>query len=510
MTDFSKLSDDIIFSLHHVADASRLGVWDKEEADAIIGHFSSFAENILQPLNASGDAQGARLEDGAVIMPDGFKGAYAQLAGNGWQGLSAPESYGGMAASPLIAAGVSELFSAANHAMQMVCNLVPGAITTLMRFGTDAQKNRWVPKLASGEVLSTMCLTEPHAGSDLSVLRTKAIETDAGWQITGEKIFISGGDQDLSDSVLHLVLARSGEPEDGLKGLSLYLCEKQPQISIARLEDKMGIHASPTCQMVFDGAIAELIGKEGEGLKAMFTIMNHARLDVALQGVAHAARTHQLARHYAADRKQGRKGDGSAAMLADHADVARMLDRQAALAIGARAMCHIALVELELGNRPTLADFLTPLCKIFCSEAGIEAADLGMQILGGYGYLKEYNMEQHFRDARITAIYEGANGVHKRSLSTRGLREAGGNDEFADLITELANGNEALLAELASWQILRDDVRSADDATIMAHDFANATTGLFYKACWQRIDAVADHHHDRNFIHHLAHIVLAN
>jgi len=259
---------------------------------------------VIAPLNAVGDRQGAQLENGRVRMPDGFAAAYADLAAGGWQGLTLPEAHGGMAASPLIAAGVSEIFSGANHAMQMVCNLVPGAAAVLLRDGTAAQQADWLPKLASGEALSTMCLTEPAAGSDLSAIRCKAVRAESAWQITGEKIFISGGDQDMSDTILHLVLARSGSA--GLGGLSLFLCPKQPAVTITRIEDKMGLHASPTCQMAFDAAKAELIGAEGEGLGVMFTLMNHARIDVALQGVAHAARAALIARRYAMDRVQGR------------------------------------------------------------------------------------------------------------------------------------------------------------------------------------------------------------
>lgn len=494
MTAFVAPTEDILFSLHHVAGAGALAAWDPELAGDILGHFAGLAERVIAPLNAVGDRQHAQLVDGRVRMPDGFVAAYAQLAQDGWQGLTAPAAFGGMGVSPLIAAGVSELFSGANHAMQMVCNLVPGAIATLMKYGTAAQQNAWIPKLASGAALSTMCLTEAQAGSDLSAIRCWAENTGDGWRITGEKIFISGGDQDMSAEILHLVLARSSVANAGMNGLSLYMCPAQPDVSVTRIEEKMGLHASPTCQLRFDGAKAELIGNEGQGLQAMFTLMNHARIDVALQGVAHASRAADIAAAYAAQRIQGRQPHGSPALLNQHADVQRMLDDQRHLALGARAMCHIALVAVETADSPALCDFLTPLCKVFCSEAGIRAADLGIQILGGYGYLNEYGLEQIWRDARICAIYEGANGIHERSIATRGLRTGGGADEFADLVTDLAHGSAPVLQRLADWQILRSAMSQTSDPLPQAHAFAQQTANLFFAAAWARIDAVAENH----------------
>jgi alkylation response protein AidB-like acyl-CoA dehydrogenase len=312
----------------------------------------------------------------------------------------------------------------------MVTGLVPGAARTILSFGTEDQKSRFLTTLVSGQTLATMCLTEPGAGSDLSAIRTKAVPDGSGWAITGEKIFISGGDQDMSADILHLVLARIGVGE-GTRGLSLFLCPSdiagiRNAVSATRIEEKMGLHASPTCQMAFDGAKAELIGAPGAGLKAMFTMMNHARLDVALQGVAHAARAADLARAYATGRRQGRDAAGQPVTIDRHADVARMIDECDALAIGGRALSHITLVAHELGGRGDFVEFMTPLCKFFCTEAGIRAADLAIQVMGGYGYLREYRAEQNWRDARICSIYEGANGIHARTLATRGVTLNGG------------------------------------------------------------------------------------
>ncbi|OHV80952.1 acyl-CoA dehydrogenase family protein [Ensifer sp. LCM 4579] len=497
MIPFTAPVEDILFSLRRVADASSLPGWDDELAEGIVGHFATFAEGVIAPLDEPGDRQGCGFENGRVRMPDGFGEAYAQLAKMGWQGLAAPESLGGMGQGPLISAMVSEIFSGACHSLQMVCNLVPGAIATLLKFGTEAQQATWIPRLASGHALSTMCLTESGAGSDLSRIRTRATrQGDGGWRIDGEKVFISGGDQNMSEDILHLVLARTGTKDDGVKGLSLFLAGKSQagsSIKVTRIEEKLGLHASPTCQMAFDATPAELVGGEGEGLKAMFTVMNHARLDVALQGVAHAARAFAIASAYAAERTQGRRADGSDAVLADHADVHRMLDEQRALALGARAMVHVVLVEQARGGAEALADFLTPVCKVFCTNAGISAADLGIQILGGYGYLTEYRVGQTWRDARITSIYEGANGIHALATATRGLRarQGAGAGAFDALIGRLSDHPEVTVLR-QTWREARGLISAAADPAPMAHDFTALTATLFYRAIWARFRAVSD------------------
>ncbi|MEI4472231.1 acyl-CoA dehydrogenase family protein [Frigidibacter sp. MR17.24] len=498
MIAFRAPVDDIFFSLRSVA--GDLPGWDAELSREVTQHFAAFAEQVLAPLNGPGDRQGCRLENGRVRMPGGFAAAFAALAEGGWQGLGAPEALGGQGMDRLTAAATSEIFTGANHALQMVTSLAGGAISTLMAHGSVAQQQAHVPRLAAGDWLSTMCLTEAGAGSDLSRIRCRARRDGDGdgWRIEGQKIFISGGDQDLSAGILHLVLARTGTPEDGVKGLSLFLCPSEVDglrnaVTVTRIEEKLGLHASPTCQLDFDGARAELVGAEGRGLAAMFTMMNHARIDVALQGVAHAARAHDIARSYAADRRQGRRADGGPAALDDHADVRRMLDEQRALAMGARAMCHLALAEIERAARPALVDFLTPLCKVFATEAGIRSADLAIQILGGYGYLEEYGVAQIWRDVRITAIYEGANGIHRTALATRGLRLAGGAAiaEFAALLGDLAPGAPALDAAVADWTVTARDLAAAEDGAARAHDFTQRTGQLLQAAVWQRLAATA-------------------
>lgn len=451
--EFRPPIDDIIASLNAVG-ADGADGWDEDAAREIAGHFGRFARERLAPLNASGDREGCRLENGRVRTPAGFREAYAQYAADGWPGLTAPEEYGGQGMSPLYLAIVSEIFSGANQALQSTTGLVPGAIRTLVKSGTEEQKARYIPKLASGEMISTMCLTEPGAGSDLAAIRTKAVPAGGAWAITGEKVFITSGDQDLSDDAFHLVLARTSE--DGLKGLSLFLVEGR--VEVARIEEKMGQHAAPTCQLVFDGRRAEMVGEAGQGLAGMFTMMNHARIDVALQGVAQAARAADIARRYAAERKQG------GATIDRHPDVARMLAEADHLAKSSRMMAHLALVLVETGADTSLADFMTSLVKVHGSESGMRAAETAAQVLGGYGYLHEYGVEQIYRDARITAIYEGANGIHTRAMATRGVK-TGGVAGFEALLEEKG-------AEMAAWREARSLLEKAGDPLQLAHDFA--------------------------------------
>ncbi|WP_116133300.1 acyl-CoA dehydrogenase family protein [Tropicimonas sp. IMCC34043] len=498
MSAFHAPTDDILFSLRHVAGAGRLPDWDDELAGEILGHFATFAEARIAPLDPSGDAEGCRLEEGRVKMPRGFPDLYRELAEQGWQGLAAPEEYGGQGLGGAILAAVSEVFTGANHSLQMVTSLAPGAIALLRRFATEAQKAAFIPPLADGRWLSTMALTEPGAGSDLSAIRTRAVRDGDRWRIEGEKIFISGGDHDMSESILHLVLARTGEASEGVKGLSLFACPmdlpdgRRNRVSVTRIEEKLGLHASPTCQLAFDGAEGELVGEEGGGLRVMFAMMNHARLDVALQGVAHAARAADLARRYAAERNQGRDAAGQPVTIDRHPDVARMIDTCDALALGGRALCHITLVAQELGTDPDFVAFMTPVAKYFCTEAGIRAADLAIQVMGGYGYLREYGAEQNWRDARICAVYEGTNGIHARTTATRSLAMNGGAGAraFAEFLR--ASGPAMVpAAEIWEAEAHRLTEANADPATA-AHEFMEQTCELAYRAAWARILQAAE------------------
>ncbi|MEN8741548.1 MAG: acyl-CoA dehydrogenase family protein [Phaeobacter gallaeciensis] len=499
MKPFAAPVEDILFTLNHVVGTADLPDWDAEFASEIAGHFAAFAEGEIAPLDEPGDLEGCTLTDGRVAMPAGFKDLYRSYAEQGWPGLTIPEEFGGQGMGAMMLAITSEIFSGANHSMQMVAGLVPGAARTLTRFGTAEQQARYLPSLASGETLATMCLTEPGAGSDLSRVRCRATADGDGWQITGEKIFISGGDQDMSDKVLHLVLARTSD--NGIKGLSLFLCPctradgSRNAVTVTRIEEKMGLHASPTCQLAFDGAEAELIGAEGQGLMAMFTMMNHARSDVALQGVAHAAHAYDVAASYAAERQQGRGADGQPVTLDGHADVRRMLDEIDAGALGARAIAHLAFVTMEKGDNPDLVEFLTPLAKVSGTEAGIRGAELGVQVLGGYGYLREYRLEQTYRDARITAIYEGANGIHERMLATRLLGTPPA-EAFAAFMAAEGKEAEAVAAALEGWNLARKQLLDNPDPTAFAHEFYLLTRDTLLTALWSRVLRAASAHSD--------------
>jgi len=511
MKPFSAPLDDILFSLEHVAGAPGLPHWDGDLALEIGTHFAAFAEGRLAPLNEPGDRQGCRLENGRVRMPDGFVEAYAAYTEQGWPGLTVPESYGGQGLGAVVLALTSEIFSGANHSLQMVTGLVPGAVSTLLAFGTEDQQARYLPDFASGAALATMCLTEPEAGSDLSRIRCRAEPSGERWVLTGEKIFISGGDQNMSEKVHHLVLARTSD--DGLKGLSLLLCPatlvdgSRNHVSVTRIEEKMGLHASPTCQLRFEGAEAELVGDIGAGLKTMFTIMNHARVDVALQGVAHAARAADVACRYASERVQGSGPGGAPVTLDQHADVQRMLEDIDGLALGGRALAHLTLVSIEKDGQAALAEFLKPVAKVYCSEAGMRATELGMQVLGGYGYLKEYALEQAYRDARIAAIYEGANGIHERALVTRVLPAAAGGAFETFLQRECAERGGAyphLRERMQTWLLARDRVLDSVHRAELAHAFMQLTCDTLLPILWARMADNAVHHPDPERIRRLA------
>ncbi|MBL6622867.1 MAG: acyl-CoA dehydrogenase family protein [Alphaproteobacteria bacterium] len=516
----SAMLDDILFCMTPVGRAEQLDGFDRDEAAALLEHYFQFIEAEIAPLNGPGDAMGARLENGRVIVPDGFCPAYQQFAEQGWMALGLPEAWGGQPMPTPLLAGFAEILSGANHAFQMIVGLVPGAAHILDVWGGDEQKQAWLEKLASGEWLATMNLTEPQAGSDLARIRTQAspsaepIEASPAldWEISGQKIFISGGDQNMSSGILHMVLARTGTAEDGVRGLSLFAVPSllpdgsRNSVSATRLEEKMGIHASPTCEMLFERAKASLIGQPGEGLKLMFVLMNHARLDVGLQGVAHAARSHLLAAAYAAERVQGRLPEGGDACLADHPDIQRMLGEMQILMLGARALCQTAASLMEAGGEDTqtLLPMLTSLAKVCGSEAGIEAADLGVQILGGYGYLREYQLEQHYRDARITSIYEGANGIHARTLALRLNRMDNAPADFASFLASLSENPPSQLIQ--HWQQMSEKLAKAEETKIaeLADGFTKATSQIIMLCLWQRMAEQAAAHPEPDRIRQLA------
>ncbi len=507
MIDYRSPVADILFALRHGARAQRLPHWDDELAAEVLTQAGRFVDEVIAPLDVVGDETHARLEGGRVKMPPAFVAAYRRFADGGWPGLAVPEEHGGQGLPHVLASCLSEMLSGACISYQMVLSLAQGAQRTLATNGSATQKATWLPRLAGGEWLASMCLTEPQAGSDLGLVRTVAMpQADGSWRITGSKIFISGGDQDMTGKVVHLVLARTPDAPPGVKGLALFLCPsefddgRRNAVQVVRLEDKMGMHASPTCQMAFDAAHAEIVGAPGEGLARMFTMMNAERLDVAVQGVGLADVAAQRARAYAMQRRQGRvPGEKETAVIVRHADVRRMLLQQLALALGSRALVLDTIVELDLGERPALLEFLTPVCKAFATDAAMTAADLAIQIHGGYGFLREYRVEQIVRDGRITRIYEGTNGIQAMTLAGRCLQLDGGaaarafaawaEDAAAAAPAETA---AALRAALADWTRAADAVAARRDPGPVADAFMRLTGLVALGAAWARLEAAAD------------------
>lgn len=507
MIDYCAPVDDILFALESAAGASRIPEWDSGLTRDVLVSAGRFVNEAISPLDHVADAEGVRFENGRVGLPRVFHKAFGLYRQGGWQGLAADMQYGGQGLSGVVASAFSEMMAGACIAFHMGISLAQGAIRTLEVNADEDTKRKWIPRLTSCEWLATMCLTEPQAGSDLSLIRAVARERDGGWAVDGSKIFISGGDQDYTGRVLHLALARTVDAPSGLKGLSLFLVPSHLEngaangVSVVRVEDKMGLHAAATCQMAFDNAQATMIGAPGEGLKRMFTLMNIQRLEVALQGVALADCASQRSLAYAASRKQGRNPQsGEVVTIAEHDDVRRMLMTQMALALGGRVMCYQTLVELELNRRSELAEFMTPVCKSFCTDAAVEAAHLAIQVHGGYGYLKEYRVEQILRDARITQIYEGTNGIHATALTTRLSREPGYVEAFRRYveaaISEAKRQEKCLTAQtlagaLNRWREATEAVTRCERPESVARAYMLLTGLTAFGAAWARLESVA-------------------
>lgn len=395
-----------------------LGFGAMAEADlaAVLENATAFAEGELAPLDHAGDREGARLGPGGATVPAGFAAAYRAYAKGGWMGVAAGAEHGGMGLAEAVALAAFEPVSAANMAFGLCPLLTQDAIFLLERHGTADQRRRFLAPLVAGRWTGTMCLTEPQAGSDLAMIRTRAEPAGSGFRVTGQKIFITYGEHDMTENILHMVLARLPDAPAGTGGISLFavprmLADGRPNaVRALSLEEKLGIHASPTCVMEFAGAEGELVGAPNKGLATMFAMMNAARLAVAMQGVAIAERAFRRATAFAAERIQG----GGPIQM--HPDVRRMLLTMRALALGGRMLTLGA--ALADGPRKEL---LIPVAKAWCTDAGVEAASLGVQVHGGMGFIEETGAAQHLRDARIAPIYEGANGIHALTLLRRGL-----------------------------------------------------------------------------------------
>ena len=450
---------DILFSLNAVAGLPELigsglaGDLDWDAVSSIVTEAGRFATDEIAPLNRTGDLAGARYENGLVTMPDGFADVYRRWAEAGWGGVSAPTEFGGMGLPHLINVACTEIWNGASMAFALCPLLTEGAVGALKAFGSRELTDVYLAPMISGRWSGTMNLTEPQAGSDLGAVKTRAERAEDGtYRLFGQKIFITYGEHDMAENIVHLVLARLPGAPAGTRGLSLFLAPKflvnadgslgeRNDLRCGGIEHKLGIHASPTCVMIYgdsQGAKAWLVGEENRGLHAMFVMMNAARLAVGTQGVAVAERAYQQALGYARDRRQGRgpKGGDGMSPIIEHADVQRMLMTMKAKVQAARGVCHLTGVSLDLAAHGRAADeraaaanraaLLTPVAKAFSTDIGDEAASLGVQVHGGMGFIEETGAAQLMRDSRIAAIYEGANGVQAIDLVHRKLPLEGG------------------------------------------------------------------------------------
>ena len=507
MTEYTAPTTDMKFVLNDVLQISKYsnlpGFSDVSEdlLDAILEEGGKLAANVLHPINHSGDKEGCtRHADSSVSTPEGLKEAYNEYREGGWQGLSFDPEYGGQGLPHVLGLAVSEMMSAANMAFAMYPGLARGAANTIEAHGDDEQKQTYLPKMISGEWAGTMNLTEPHCGTDLGLLKTKAVPAgDGSYKISGQKIFISAGEHDLTDNIIHLVIARIEGAPEGVKGISLFIVPKflvnedgslgaRNGVSCGALEEKMGIHANSTCVMNYDEATGYLLGEENKGLRAMFTMMNEARLGVAMQGMAISEVSYQNGAAYAKDRLQGRALTGPAEPekpadpIIVHPDVRRMLMDQRAFTEGARAWIYWTALYGDLlhkaeddETRQKADDYMglmTPILKSYLTEKGYWHATNAQQVLGGHGYIQEWGMEQFVRDARIALIYEGANGIQALDLVGRKLMKDGGRawqSYFAEIDEFIADnqGNEELKPFL-------DGLKTAKERTLEATQWFGA------------------------------------
>ena len=460
MPTYTAPTKDMQFVLHDVLNVSASSVpgYADLEADftsAILEEAGKLTSDVLAPLNAVGDKEGCRLENGVVYTPTGFKAAFDQVREGGWTGLDMPQQYGGQGMPYVMGTAVGEMFSAANQAFTMYQGLTHGAASAILAHGTDAQKDMYLPKMVSCEWTGTMNLTEPHCGTDLGLMRTKAVpQEDGSYKITGQKIFISSGEHDMADNIIHLVLAKIEGGPEGIKGVSLFIVPKinvnedgslgnRNGATVGSIEEKMGIHGNSTCVMNYDEATGYLLGEEHKGMRAMFTMMNEARVGVGMQGLAQADVAYQNALAYAHDRLQGRAVTGAEAPdkpadpLIVHPDIRRSLMEQKSFVEAARAFILWGATMIDAAHRAEdkdadgLVSLLTPVIKGFLTDVGYDMTVKAQQVYGGHGYIEEWGMSQFTRDARIAMIYEGANGVQALDLVGRKLAQDGGKHVMA-------------------------------------------------------------------------------
>ena len=493
---------------------------------AILDEAAKFATEVLDPLNVVGDREGARrLDDGSVRTPSGFKDAYKQYCANGWNGLTKNPDFGGQGLPQLVSTAVEEMWHAANLAFDLCPMLTQGAIEAIELCGTPEQKQRFLPKMVSGEWAGTMNLTEAQAGSDLAAVRTRAVpQPDGSYKLYGQKIFITYGEHDYTDNIVHMVLARTPTAPEGVKGISLFIVPKflvnangsigaRNDVQCVSIEHKLGIHASPTAVLAYGdqgGAVGHIVGEENRGLEYMFIMMNLARFSVGLEGVGIAERAYQRAAAYAKERVQGRPvGDKGAGTIIEHPDVRRMLLSMRAQTEAMRAIAYVTAAALDNAHRhpdpearkrhQAFAELMIPIVKGWCTESAQEIAYTGVQVHGGMGYIEETGAAQHYRDARIITIYEGTTGIQANDLIGRKTARDGGktaasviadiraldaelakqkSPEFAAIRTQLAAASSAL-KEAVEWMVVTygKDTRAAHAASVPYLKLWGLTTG---------------------------------
>ncbi|MFM9980277.1 MAG: acyl-CoA dehydrogenase [Burkholderiales bacterium] len=478
-----------------------------DTVDAILEEAAKFTTEVLDPLNWTGDQEGSQWKDGAVKTPKGFKEAYKQFVEGGWNGLPLDPEWGGQGLPKLVSTPVTEMVTSANMAFSLCPLLTQGAIEALLLCGSDQLKKTFLDKMVSGAWTGTMNLTEPQAGSDLALLRSKAMREGDHYRISGQKIFITYGEHDMTENIVHLVLARTPDAPPGVKGISLFVVPKfmvKPDGSLgerntavcASIEHKLGIHASPTAVMVFDNAVGYLVGEENKGLSYMFVMMNAARFGVGMEGVAIAERAYQRALAYAKDRMQGNDLAGGAKTVAiiNHPDVRRMLMLMKSQTEAMRALAYVVAGAMDAAHRhpdkatrqqnQAFAELMIPVVKGWSTETGIDVASLGVQIHGGMGFIEETGAAQHLRDARITTIYEGTTGIQANDLVGRKIAREGGVTIKGWLQMMTALDAKLAGSKNADIAVIRATLAAGTKAVAECVDYIVATAGTDPKAAF--------------------------
>ncbi len=536
LRDIKFVSNEVLDMPEHYSQFTKGKTAEPDLVNAIYEEAAKFCENELAPLNQIGDEQGCKFDNGTVTTPDGFKEAYKDFVDNGWPALVGPAEYGGQGLPESVGLVMMEMMIASNHSWSMYPGLSSGAVKTVHTHAPTDLKDRFMPPMVAGNWTGTMCLTEPHCGSDLGLLKTYAEpDNDGGdncFKITGSKIFISSGEHDMADNIVHIVLARLPDAPVGIKGISLFLVPKflvnddgslgeRNAVSCGSIEEKMGIHGNSTCVMNFDGAKGYLISEPHKGMRAMFTFINESRLGVAMHGQAHSEVSFQKALAYARDRLQFRVKprvvpDKPADPIISHPDVRRMLLTQKAIAEGGRMLNMYCGKKVDITLSPDFSDkereeaesmlaVLTPIAKGFLSETSMETTNYGIQVLGGHGFIKEWGMEQEVRDARISQLYEGTTGIQgldllgRKILGTRGAVIKPLMKEIQSFIKENKRNKHAkqLTDYIKKWESLTKSIgwsamKNTDEVNAAAVDylmFAGYVTVAYF---WARASVVAD------------------